>query len=226
MEYVEWKELHKLQLNTFKGMVSLKYTPQDLPLYWLLGDEGNIKMPVSTAIFNMGSAKNCPSKKLGLCKAEKQGAKCYARKAEYMYPLTLPYRERQGKLWGKISAEEFAFQFLVVNAYKRNPFSALRVNESGDFHSQDCVDKMEQIARILKRYGIVTYAYTSRSDLDYSKVRDSVIHGSGFTKPGIKGIFKIIPNKKARVKGFSSCKMNCKICKLCQKHSNVCVVKH
>jgi len=114
----------------------------------------------------------------------------------------------------------------MINVFRRKPFIALRVNESGDFHSQACVDKVEKIARILKRNGIKTYMYTSRSDLDFSKVRDAVIHGSGFTKPGIKGIFKIIPNKKAKVKGFSLCKGDCGICGLCQKFSNVCVVKH
>jgi len=226
MEYNAWKELHKSQLSLLKGVASLKYRPQSFPLYWLLGDEGNIKLPATTAIFNMSSAGNCMAKRLGLCKSEKQGAHCYARKAEYLYPLVQPFRERQGKLWSKITAEEFAFQFLMINSMKLNPFSALRISESGDFHSQECVDKCEKIARILKRYGIVTYAYTSRSDLDYSGVRDFVIHGSGFTKPGIKGIFKIIKHKCDRPPYFSLCKMNCRVCTLCQKYSNVCVVKH
>lgn len=226
MEYGIWKELHRSQLSLLKGVASLKYKPQSFPLYWLLGDEGNIKLPSTTAIFNMASALHCPSRRLGLCKAEKQGARCYARKAEALYPLALPYRERQAKLWSGITAEEFAFQFLMANSFKIHPFNALRMNESGDFHSQECVDKAEEIARILKRYGIVTYAYTSRSDLDYSGVRDFVIHGSGFTKPGIKGTFKIIPNKKAKVKGYSLCKMNCRSCTLCQKYSNICVLKH
>ena len=227
MEYVEWKELHKLQLNTFKGMVSLKYTPKDLPLYWLLGDEGNIKIPVTTAIFNMSSAKNCPSMKLGLCKAEKQGAHCYARKAEYMYPPTLPYRNRQGKLWGKISAKEFAFQFLVVNAYKKNPFNKLRLNESGDFYNQDSVNKAEKIARILKKYGVITYCYTSRDDLDFSKVWALRVSGSGFKKEGIVNVFKIINNKKDRPRGYAMCGMSCKICDRCSRAGLMtCVVRH
>ena len=40
-----------------------------IPLKKLLRS-GNKKIPSSTAIFNMASAHNCPSKKLGLCKAE------------------------------------------------------------------------------------------------------------------------------------------------------------
>ncbi|MEN6378380.1 MAG: hypothetical protein ABFD15_02210 [Methanofastidiosum sp.] len=226
MKYVEWKELHAPKLSVLKAFSAIKYKSENLPLYRLLNDKGNRKLPSTTAIFNMATATNCPSKKLNLCKASLQGAHCYALKAEYLYPQVLPYRKKQAIFWKKVNAEDFAHQFLMINAFKKNPFNALRVNESGDFNSQECVDKMEKIARILKRYGIVTYAYTSRSDLDFSRVRDFVIHGSGFSKVGIRGIFKIIPNKKAKVKGYSMCRMSCKVCQLCQKFSNVCVVKH
>ena len=45
--------------------------------------EGNIKIPSTTAIFNMTSAKDCPSLKLGLCKAFHNGKNiCYAKKSE------------------------------------------------------------------------------------------------------------------------------------------------
>lgn len=226
MNYNAWKEYHRSDLSNLKSYISILHKSSDFPLYHLLGDEGNRKLPATTAIFNMASAKNCPSMKLGLCKATKQGAKCYACKAEDLYPLVLPYRERQAKLWSGISAEEFASQFLMINAFKVRPFNALRFNESGDFHDQRCVDKAEKIARILKKHGIVTYCYTSRDDLSYAEVRDLVIHGSGFTKKGIKGIFKIIEKKEDKVKGWGLCRMNCRVCTMCQKFSNVCIVKH
>ena len=226
MSYDTWKEKHSASLVNLKSFISILYKTSDFPLYSLLGDEGNHKLPSTTAIFNMASARNCPAMKLGLCKASLQGAKCYACKAEYFRPLVFPYRERQAKLWSGISGKNFAYQFLMINSYKRRPFNALRFNESGDFHTQECVNKAEEVARILKRHGIVTYCYTSRNDLDFSKVRDLVIHGSGFTKRGIKGMFKIIERKRDKVKGWSLCRMNCRVCNLCQKFSNVCVVKH
>ena len=227
MDYNVWKELHKSQLALIKSTVGLKYTPHDLPLYWLLCDEGNIKIPSTTAIFNMSSALNCPSKKLGLCKAESQGAKCYARKAEILYPNVLPYRERQAKLWKEISAEDFAFQFLVINSFKRNPFSKLRMNESGDFKNQKELDKAEKIARILKKHGVICYCYTSRSDLCFRKIEALRISGSGFKKEGIVNVFKIIDSKKDKPKGWSMCKMSCKVCDRCSRsRMNTCVVKH
>lgn len=49
----------------------------------LLGDEGNMKIPRTTAIFNMSSATDCPSRKLGLCKAVVDGKHiCYAIRSE------------------------------------------------------------------------------------------------------------------------------------------------
>ncbi len=199
----------------------------DIPLKDLLGDEGNIKIPSSTAIFNMTSAKSCPSMKLGLCKAQSQGAKCYALKAEILYPTVLPYRERQAKLWKNITAEDFAKQLLLINLQKKVSFKALRMNVSGDFISQKCVDKAERIATILKLQGITTYTYTSRSDLDFSKVKNLILSGSNFKKKGITSIFKIIKSKKDRPYGWASCRMDCFKCKLCQmKNQKVTVLQH
>lgn len=227
MGYDEWKDGYKANLDTIKSLASLMYKADSFPLYLLLGDEGNIKIPNTTAIFNMASAKHCPSKKLGLCKAESQGAVCYAAKAERLYPLVLPYREKQAKFWSGITAEEFAFQFLMINSFKRQPFNLLRLNESGDFHNQECVDKAEKIARILKKHGIICYCYTSRSDLDYHKIEALRISGSGFKKDGIVNVFKIIKSKKDRPRGFSMCPMNCRKCNRCSKsRMSTCVVKH
>lgn len=185
----------------------------------LLCHEGNQKIPSTTAIFNMGSAKDCPSKRLGLCRAFDSEGKhiCYAKKAECIYPYALPYRCRQKDFWLRISPEEFVFQFLIVNGTKRIPFNALRFNESGDFWGQDCIDKAEKIARLLKPYGIVCYCYTSRSDLDFSRVRKLRVSGSGFQKDGVTNEFKIIEKKEDRPKGYGICPMDCSICNRCMK---------
>jgi hypothetical protein len=215
--------------NVLKPFISLFYKgAKDIPLYSVLGREGNHKLPCSTAIFSMSSAQNCPAKKLGLCAAKKQGANCYARKAEYLYPYALPYRQRQEKFWKKTSAEDFARQFIMVNTFKKNKFTALRMNESGDFWGQSCVDKAEKIARILKRHGnIITYCYTSRSDLDFSNVKSLRISGSNFKKDGITNIFKIIKTKKDRPRGYGMCKMDCPKCLRCQRYGlKTCVIKH
>lgn len=227
MNTVNTPVLNTKKLMNLQRLVRLINDTENIPLKDLLGDEGNQKIPSSTAIFNMTSAKSCSSMKLGLCKASAQSASCYARKAEILYPNVLPYREKQAKLWKNITAEDFAKQFLLINLQKVKSFCALRMNESGDFVSQECINKAERIATILKRQGITTYCYTSRSDLDFSKVKNLIISGSNFKKKGITSVFKIIQKKEDKPFGWASCRMDCKKCKLCQmKNQKITVVKH
>lgn len=221
METIKVKDI---KVTSTKELATLFSVSNKIPLKNLLGS-GNTKLPNTTAIFNMTSALHCPSMKLGICKAESQGASCYARKAEILYPTCLPFRMRQAKLWKSITAEDFAFQFLMINATKVLPFKMLRMNESGDFTSQGCVDKAEKIARILKRSGIKTYCYTSRDDLSYKNVRDLIISGSNFKKEGIKNIFKVVKDVKIRPKGYGVCAMNCRICTRCSDVPRMTVVK-
>lgn len=178
---------------------------------------GNTKLPVTTAIFNMGTAKECPSKKLGFCQAWKKDGRhcCYAMKAEKMYPGVLPYRKDQEKYWKKVSAEKFVSEFLLINAMKAVKYTALRINEAGDFWSQGCVDKLDKIAGMLKQYGIVVYCYTARKDLDFSGVRNIVISGSNFEKDGISNLFKMIRKGEVKPKGFGVCVGDCRVCKRC-----------
>ena len=81
---------------------------------------GNKKLPKTTAIFNMGSATDCPALKKGMCQAfarnpqGKMKLVCYAKKAEVQYyTMVLPYRRRQEKYWKDHSAEDFAISFLI-----------------------------------------------------------------------------------------------------------------
>jgi len=195
------------------------------PLYDLIAKRGNKKLPSSTAIFNMHPAHNCIAKKLGLCKAAEQGAKCYAFKAEYLYPNVLPYRKRQEKFWKKISAEKFANQFMAINAVKRKKFTMLRLSESGDFFDQTSVDKAEEIAKRLNTSNIKMYTYTSRSDLNFSKCENLIVVGSGFMKKGLAGQFNIVKNLKNRPKGFGICPMNCRKCNRCSTRGMKTIVK-
>jgi hypothetical protein len=190
---------------------------------------GNVKIPKTTAIFNMGSATDCPSYKLGLCQAVLNGKRvCYAIKSEKSYrPFTLPFRRKQEKYWKASSAEKFATDFIALNLFKPVPFNALRFNEAGDFWSQECLDKAETIARILRRYGVRTYCYTARRDLDFSHCNYLVVSGSGFKKEGIKGIFLMVRNaKKDRPRGFGICKGSCAGCGRCLIGRQTVIQKH
>ena len=198
------------------------------PLNKLLAS-GNLKLPKTTAIFNMGPARVCPALALNLCRAFTPTGKhcCYAMKAETTRtPLVFPYRMEQQKFWKKVTAEDFVSQFILINALKELPWTKLRLNEAGDFHGQSCVDKADKIAMLLARFKVKTYCYTHRSDLDFTKVRYLVISGSNFQKEGIPNLFMMVEDvKRDRPKGFSVCPEDCRICDLCSKRGQKIVIK-
>ena len=116
---------------------------------------GNTKLGTDTLIFNLGSATNCPSKEF--CKL---GDDCYALKSEFRWPVVKPFRDRQHEYWLSTSADEFIYDLFHILAYKNringtkkeplfNHIYYFRYNESGDFYSQECVDKLNKIAKFL-----------------------------------------------------------------------------
>jgi len=192
---------------------------------------GNLKIPRTTAIFNMGSATDCPSNKLGLCTAYALGSRgkrlhiCYALKAErghFKYPLQS--RRRQETFWKTVSAEDFVSQFILLNSIKELPYDKLRLNESGDFWDQECVTKANLIAMLLKRWGIRTYCYTHRRDLDFSGCNHLVVSGSGFK---VHNHFQMIRKSEFKPKGYMMCPMDCRKCDKCStKGHKIAVVRH
>lgn len=219
---------YPVSLRAYAKILSQDVFDTICPLNKLVSHEGNLKIPSNIAIFNFSSATDCPSDKLGLCAAKKAGVKCYAKKSERGYrKFVLPYRRRQGKFWKSITAEEFVGQFLMVNSRKLNPFIAIRFSESGDFNNQEELNKAEKIAQLLARFRIKVYCYSSRKDLDFSKCKNLIVSGSGFTKKGISNIFQIIKEEKDKPSGYGMCPGNCRICNRCQiRGMKTAILKH
>lgn len=209
----------------------------------LLLSLGNKKIGNDTLILNMGSAAKCPSRKLGFCKLNKR---CYARKAEYQYPPVRDYRESQANYWLNTSKKDIAGQFIEVLTTKRcrntdtgkleplyKSIKYLRFNESGDFYSQECVEKLDYIAEALIRFfDIVTYGYTARKDLNFSQV-SFLVKGSGYDN-GNNGM--TIASEEAKTgmpyatltyssrhnnRTFIVCPMDCRECTLCKVRNGV-----
>jgi len=175
---------------------------------------GNLKLGKDTMIFNMGTATDCISKKMGLCKV---GEKCYALKAERMYKDCIPYRERQGSFWKVCSPQEFINQLVLEKTSKIKYF---RFNEAGDFSTQKDVDKLSKIALTLKKeYGIVTYGYTARKDLDFSSV-NFIVNGSSFMA---HNNFKYIPKDHPTDMSLPVCPGSCKTCNLCKENNGLTI---
>jgi hypothetical protein len=120
---------------------------------------GNLKIGKDTLIINMGSATECASKKAGLCDID-----CYALKSENMYKNVLPFRQRQEEYW--LTNDAFTIAEDLSKELSRNyktKIKYIRVNEAGDFHSFECIEKLIQVAEMLPDYKF--YTYTHRSDL-------------------------------------------------------------
>ena len=163
-------------------------------------------MGKDTLIINMGSVANCPSKKLGLCKVEK----CYAKKAEIQYWHISPeYRNRQEKIWLENDAIDIAesIQYLLSFDNRRDiPIKYIRFNESGDFHSADCLQKLIDIATMIPQ--IKFYTYTHRSDLitNYTWKRlpkNLVINTSNFKRTNMNMVKVVTQVKVHSMKGIA-----------------------
>ena len=169
---------------------------------------GNHKIGTDTIIFNMGATDNCPSKELGLCQVKDI---CYAKKAERQYKNVILYRKRQEQQWLNYSAEEIANG--IKSSIGRRNIKYFRVNESGDFYTQNCVEKLKKVAELSPE--LIVYTYTARKDLNFENLpKNLIINGSGF----------MISNEFIPVKSFSGdnkkCAGNCRNCNLCKISKN------
>lgn len=177
----------------------------------MLLSNGNIKIGNDTLILNMTSATDCPSKALGLCKIP---GKCYAMKAEKLYPQVLPYRRAQTLQWDKYTAAELGAGILqMLRGAKKARVKYLRFSEAGDFRTQGDVDKMSELADYLNTFGIRVYGYTARCDLDFSRVSSNmVVNGSGFM---VHNSFTAVAKGSQQ---SLMCPGNCRNCKICKEN--------
>ena len=179
---------------------------------------GNRKIGQDTMIFNMGTAQDCPSKQLGLCKLSEKGIICYAENAEIQYKqAVINYRERQKHDWQSKSSFEILSEFISKIKSRRTETLYIRFNESGDFYSQNDIEKLNYIADGLRDLEppIITYGYTARSDLDFRAIR-FLCKGSGFDSEGLSGTTIVILKDELVPEGYIECPGSCKKCNLCK----------
>ena len=174
---------------------------------------GNTKVPYP--IFNLCAARECPSRAAGLCLV---ADRCYADKAERIYPQVLPYRRRQAELWSLVTPAQFAAVVQILHDRARSPFPAFRFNEAGDVATQGDVDKLGDIAERLASFGVQAYTYTANDRLDWSgAARYLTVNGSGPHFAGVAGIgnrFVAAP-RGAIPADATVCAGDCRRCRLC-----------
>jgi hypothetical protein len=170
----------------------------------------------------MGSATDCPSRELGFCKV---GGRCYALKSERLHKNCLPYRRRQHSYWIHSTANGIAADFDLLLRRIRVPIRYLRFNEAGDFHSQECVQKLSILAEYLKREREITsYGYTAREDLDFEDVHflvkgssnDSGNNGKTIVLPKAEIENHLSTLSREERKSWVVCPMSCKKCDVCK----------
>lgn len=185
---------------------------------WNLGNMqvfsyGNSKLPAETLIINLTSAQNCPSEKLGFCKCANV---CYAKKCERIYKAYLNKNLTLEKLiqsW-TIADWKDILRVYIQNAHKSIKY--VRLNEAGDFPSQEMVNIFNELSNWLYgTFNIKTYCYTAREDLDFSNVYFAVnasnenIKANRYFLCTDKQIFDNLPHNTVKCKG------DCKKCRIC-----------
>lgn len=152
---------------------------------------GNAKIPQSTLIVNITSAEHCPSKKRGLCEVTYC---CYASKCERIYP----YYKAKNKFMEKWLYQTPTHIIIeLMTAYIRYapvPITRIRINEAGDFINQNQIIQWNKIAKhFYETYGIITYTYTARTDLDFTAAPFVIVNGSLPDIPGAIRQFYCVP---------------------------------
>ncbi len=183
---------------------------------------GNKKLPKTTAIFNLTTAVGCPALIKGLCQLKNPLRECYAIKTEKRFKQVIPFRLRQGKFWKSCTDKQFIDKLLEER--KNREIKKLRLNESGDFRGQKDIIKADRIAgKLFNDLGIITYCYTARSDLDFTKRKCLIVNGSNFM---VDNKFKVVYHPKDL--GKIVCGGDCRVCSMCseQKKRVIFVLKH
>lgn len=181
---------------------------------------GNTKIPESTLIVNLTLAQNCPSKQQGLCSCS---GFCYALKSERIYKNYLNKNLQMEEFLNCASNENI---IQLMEAYIQGspePITTIRLNKARDFINQEHVWQWSEIAKYFQeKYGITTYTYTHRPDLDFTGA-NFIVNGS---VPGIQGAVRqfICLQKDEydnwdRQKGQFMCRGNCRKCNLCSTNN-------
>jgi len=207
---------YKLAMTTFKKINKLKVSL------------GNKKIGKDTIIFNLGPAKECPSALLDMCElAPKElggNGKCYALKAERMYPNSWVFRRIQRIQWQLWTAEKIAADMItIIKTRRSNPIKFIRLNESGDFSNFEDIKKLGIIARLVgEAYPkIKFYTYSHRKDLRTKFLTlpgNVTINGSGFMIHNEYHINSEIPYelKPELARDQMVCLDDCSTCNLCK----------
>jgi hypothetical protein len=194
---------------------------------------GNKKLPSSTLIINMSSAQECSMREQCQFSAKEfsGNGKCYALKAERMYPNVRNSRALQTEYWrttdNKQKLKDFADLFRK-HPRKMNTITAVRFNESGDMREvgKGGEEDLAFLIELAKTYGsIVFYTYTHNKELMrdvwVTDLPDNLAinlsyknYKNGFNSFRLDTEYNLSDN-------VIECCGDCRVCSLCQENGNL-----
>lgn len=181
---------------------------------------GNLKISKSVALFDLPTS---------VCR--KSCEKCYAKRSEKIYKNVLPKRNRNLE-----AALKDNFEDKIANEISKSKANTFRIHSSGDFFSQDYIDKWTNI--IKKHPSIKFYAYTKSKgykDLDFKKIEKLKNFNliDSMTPLGVNYGNKEYCNKLVNEYNYTLCPcapgkhISCgEECKLCLTSKLVCFLVH
>jgi hypothetical protein len=210
----------------------IKVKEENKPIFKI----GNRKIGYDTIIFSLSSGHKCINK--NRCPYGIDGS-CYALKDERVFQANKLrnneelFGDRQGKYFKDHTTRQLFFDFLSIIS-TNTQIRYIRFNESGDIDNKQTYLKINNIAKLLKPYGIIVYTYTHSNKLFKQLKQDGtlkqksdnfIINGSDNFM--IDNTFKVI-NKKDQKDNMIMCKMNCRECNLCKEPNKniIHVIKH
>ncbi|MDY0197618.1 MAG: hypothetical protein RBR68_07370 [Tenuifilaceae bacterium] len=183
--------------------------------------KGNLKISKTVGIFDLPTS---------VCRSSCE--KCYAKKAEKMYKNVLPKRNRNLEATLRDSFIEEMSNEITISKIK-----AFRLHSSGDFYSQDYIDKWIKI--INKHPDIKFYAYTKAKgykDLSFKKIEKLKNFNliNSVTPLGVNYGSKEYCDKLVKEYGYTLCPcapgkhVSCgDECTLCvEKNKMICFLQH
>jgi hypothetical protein len=191
---------------------------------FIIGDHcsyGNKKLDDTICIFNMGTATDCPN--IGTENCQVAADRCYAQVNEDGYPDAGPlsYRRRQAIIWSHLDPVTWAKAWREHNKRRRNPTTAIRFNESGDFRTEHDIYRVEIIARQLSDL-VDVFTYSASDYLDWSFHESFTLNRSNDRADFGDRRFEVVDSVSAIPEGALRCphdhsggEINCGSCRIC-----------
>lgn len=187
---------------------------------------GNLKLPKTTCIVNLGTWLNCSGRKKGFCELCKV---CYDKSPEVRFKQRTKDRLEQEIFWRSSNANTFA-KALIQEISKHKKTNLIRWAEVGEIRNQNDLKKIIDVSDIVfNELGIKSYIYTHNKNLDFDIERPNLtINGSGFM---VDNEYKVVKDKEKEFNNLDDlsnkreCICDCNHCSYCSKKQHFTLIE-